>query len=118
MQLYHMSVLAASAVCALMMRSCSFHADSTAEMAITRAHLADVRCRAQVSKPQPVSNVWKQLEKRLSYGEDEVTRDPPGPAADALSWREVFVQCYYFCQCRIGNKKLPFVKTLIFAKIF
>lgn len=43
MQLYHVSVLAASAVCALMMRSCSFHADATAEMAITPAHLADVR---------------------------------------------------------------------------
>ena len=45
MQLYHMSVsAAASAVCALVMRSCSFRADAAAEMAITPAHVADV-CR-------------------------------------------------------------------------
>lgn len=28
------------------------------------------------------------------------------------------VQCYYFCQGRTGNNKLPFVRTLIFVKLF
>ena len=32
--------------------------------------------------------------------------------------KELFVQCCYFCLQRIGNNKLPFVKTLIFVKIF
>lgn len=59
----------------------------------------------------------------MSRKEDDLLRASPrlllqDKQLTAPDGKELFVQGYCFCQWRTVNNKLPFVKTLIFVKIF